>query len=392
MHNIPEDKLPQEFKDESRLDSLFSPFRSRSTNPRDWTSKVSSWKQLIALYCETNRNYSFTLSSLNKLFIRNGRPPSCLIVVVDELIKSGEIQKLDDFLKQRPQTWSGWAADLLVKKPLSWSYNTVKKTLFSDSVSHECVFVHLTVLCQEVENFLLFYPDSYKNKVVDFPNFLKISERSQSEIDNVKLLLHYLAQKQIAAIYELKDGTSLIKIARDSKVTPISEVEVGVYVLEKNEDLFTKHIEQLDDEIANIVRIVKGHLIKGHRQLAKAWLRKKHEVEKRLERKINALQNIQSLLEKIRDVHTDAEVWKSYKHALAAFDKTFKETGMNEDAVEETMIKIGEVTFYYITYIQSADGPGKYLLWLVSLQAFSLGGKNNVKQMCYYSTHLSNHH
>lgn len=348
MLNIPEDKLPSEFKDEARLDSLFSPFRSRTVNPRDWDTKIASWKHLIALYCLNNGVYSFNLAILGTKFMRNGRPPSCLGVVLEELVKSGELQYLEDFLKDSPKGWGSWAADLLVKKPLSWSLSAVKRTLFTSTLSTNRTFVHVEVLRQEAQK-IYALPGKYRNKVINFTDFLNIIDKDLSQADDVKLLIHYLVREQRADVVNLKNNSDLdsflIKLGDKNKFDPISEYDTALYVLEQNEKIFTKHVEDLEDEISQCVKEVKGHLLKGHRQLAKTCLKKKHEIEKgRLTHKANALHNIQVLLEKIKDVHTDSHVWQSYKHALSAFNSTLKETGLSEDALEDTMLKLGEVS------------------------------------------------
>ncbi|XP_971616.2 charged multivesicular body protein 7 [Tribolium castaneum] len=338
MLNIPEDKLPQEFKDEARLDSLFSPVRSATVNPRDWDTKLTSWKHLISLYCVNNGVYSFTLTQLGQKFIRNGRPPSCLALVLEELVKTGDLQYLEDFLKG-PQGWGSWAADLLVKKPLSWSLNTVKRTLFTTRVSSNRTYVHVEVIRQEAQKIA-----ANPNKVLNFGEFLKYVNKDLSQAEDMKLLVHYLVREKKANVYNLKPNTFevesfLIKLGTN----PISEFDIALYVLEQNEKLFTKHVADLEDEISDCVKEVKGHLLKNHRQLAKTCLKKKHEIEKRLTHKVNALHNIQVLIEKLKDVHTDSNVWQSYKHALSAFNATFKETGLSEDAVEDTMLKLGEM-------------------------------------------------
>lgn len=76
---------------------------------------------------------------------------------------------------------------------------------------------------------------------------------------------------------------------------------------------------------------------------AKSALRKKHELEKRVDKKMNALHNIQILLEQIHETHNDAHVWEAYKNALTAFDATFKDNGLSESAIEDTMIKLSDV-------------------------------------------------
>lgn len=60
---------------------------------------------------------------------------------------------------------------------------------------------------------------------------------------------------------------------------------------------------------------------------------------------MNALHNIQILLEQMHETHNDAHVWEAYKKALKAYDTTFKDTGLSESAIEDTMIKLGEVNY-----------------------------------------------
>ncbi|KAJ3666488.1 hypothetical protein Zmor_001929 [Zophobas morio] len=348
MLNIPDDKLPQEFKDEARLDSLYSPFRSRTVNPRDWDTKISSWKHLISLYCVNNQVYSFSLVQLKKLFVRNGRPPSCFDTVLEELVKQGDLQYFEDFTKESPKTWSGWATNLLVTKPLSWSFNTVKKSLFSSHINPDRIYVNIGVVHSEAQKILTTIPGKHRNKVMNFSEFLKLIARNESQGEDVKLLLHYLIQEKKADLKNVqKDGDAeslLVKIGyQDKVITPISETDVSLYVLQQNEIVLTRHVEDLEDEVMYCIKEVKAHLLKGHRLLAKTCLKKKHEIQKRLTHKTNALHNVQVLLERIKDAQTDAEVWQSYKQALSAFNTNIKETGLSEDAIEDTMLKLGEI-------------------------------------------------
>jgi charged multivesicular body protein 7 len=352
MLNIAKDKLPDEFKDEARLDSLFSPFRSHTVNPKDWDAKISSWKYLISLYCSDSDVYSFNLALLSTQFVRNGRPPSCLGVVVEEMVKSGDLQYLEDFLKESPKTWGGWAADLLVKKPLSWSFNTIKSSLFANESNSERTYVHVVVIRREAQKLFSAFPGKHRNKVINFSGFLKLIGKDFSQAENIKLLLHHLVREWKVDVKELKNASSdfesfLVKVGEQNKLVPISEVDITGYTLEQNEKLLVKSVEELEDQVALCLMEVKTHLLKGHRQLAKTCLKRKHEIEKRLTHKANALHNIQVLLERIKDVHTDAGVWRSYKQAISAFNSTIQETGLTEDSVEDTMNKLADMLDVY---------------------------------------------
>ncbi|KAJ8921779.1 hypothetical protein NQ315_008405 [Exocentrus adspersus] len=347
MFGIPAESLPDVLKDETRLNVLFAPLRSRTVNPKDWEYKISCWKNIIRTYCDTNDIYTITLSSLNNAFVRNGRPPSCLREVITEMAKEGDVQIMEVFLKNNPSNWSGWATEILIKRPLSWSYNKLRTTIFSETEKN---YVHLEVINSKCEKLMsLVSSKNYKNKLINLQEVLTLLGKTSVDIDNVKLLLHNLTNQHLVDTVVLNQDqnkqleTVLIKFGDGAKVMPISEIDVGIYTLEKNEKLILKNIEELEEEIQTCVREAKMNLLKNHRQMAKSALRKKHELEKRVEKKANALHNIQILLEQIHETHTDAHVWESYKNALSAFNTTFKDTGLSEDAVEDTMIKLGDV-------------------------------------------------
>ncbi|KAJ8969534.1 hypothetical protein NQ314_001717 [Rhamnusium bicolor] len=349
MFQIPAEKLPDLLKDEQRINVLFAPLRNRSVNPKDWENKISSWKTIIKLYCESNEIYSFTLSSLKNVFIRNGRPPSCLNEVIEEMAKSREIQIIDIFLKKSSDSWSGWATDILIKRPLSWSYNKIKNSIFT-TVNTDQSYVHSEVINSKCDALISSIPDKFKNKLISLHDLLTVLEKCSSQADNIKLLLHNLLNHRKIDITKLNNNknkdeleTLLIKFGDGNKVTPISEIDIGIYTLEKNEKLISRNIESLEDEIQQCINEAKIHLSKNHRQMAKSSLRKKHELEKRVQKKVNALHNIQTLLEQIHETHTDAHVWDAYKNALSAFNTTFKDTGLSEDAIEDTMLKLGDM-------------------------------------------------
>lgn len=77
--------FPDCWNDDSRMTSLFAPFRDRTLNPQGWDSKIAFWSAMIFKWCEKKNRVSFTLDELNKDFIRNGRMPECLPTVLEEL-------------------------------------------------------------------------------------------------------------------------------------------------------------------------------------------------------------------------------------------------------------------------------------------------------------------
>ncbi|VEN53252.1 unnamed protein product [Callosobruchus maculatus] len=344
MFGIPREKLPVFCKDEQRINVLFAPLRSRKVNPKDWETKISHWKIFIRTYCEANKVYSFTLSSLSNVFIRNGRPPSCLKEVLEDMKYNGEIQLIEVFFRKNNSTWSGWATDVLIKRPLLWSYNKLKESVVPSNIEENYVYLEL-VKSQSAE-LLQRIPEKQRNRVISLKQLMNLLGNNDN-VENLKLLIHYLesTQQVSVTINNEKDHLEslLIKFGDGHKTTLISDTDIGIHTLEKNEILLTEQLETLEDEVEQIVNEAKMHINKKHRQMAKNLLRKKHELEKRIQKKSNALINIQTILENLKDTNTNADVLEAYKNAVAAFNTSVNKQGISEDAVEDTMIELGDM-------------------------------------------------
>lgn len=68
---------------------------------------------------------------------------------------------------------------------------------------------------------------------------------------------------------------------------------------------------------------------------------------------MDALYNIQALLSKVQDVDVNSHVLDTYKTALNSLKTTFKETGLSEDKVINTMLELEEVNKY--NYLFTSD-------------------------------------
>lgn len=58
--------------------------------------------------------------------------------------------------------------------------------------------------------------------------------------------------------------------------------------------------------------------------------------------------NVQTLLARVHNASTEAQVLESYKLALSSLRDTFKNAGLSEESVSETMLELGEVSAYKI--------------------------------------------
>ncbi|XP_054261197.1 charged multivesicular body protein 7 isoform X2 [Macrosteles quadrilineatus] len=293
-------------KQEARLNVLYSPFRKKEVNPQDWESKMSYWKCNITNWCIASQICVFSQSKLQTVFVRNGRPASCLTTVLENMIRNNEVIRLEELLsKDQPtlQSWSTWAVNCFIKAPVVWSFSKMKESLISkpdDRCDEE--YVHLTVL--------------------------KVNNKT------------------------------LIKLARDSeRVSLINETDIGMFRLQHNERTLKQMLEQLETERQAADLEARNYLKKGMRQSAKTCLRKRKELEKCIEKRASALENVQVLLTRVKEAESDGKILESYKMGLEALKATFKSAGLSEDSVGDTMDQVREVLEVHEEVQNALSGP-----------------------------------
>lgn len=79
--------IPDCWKDEKRMNSLFAPFRKKEINPVDWESKMKFWHSVIEKWCFEYNKASFSVQIIQKVFKRNGKTAVCIDTAVEELLR-----------------------------------------------------------------------------------------------------------------------------------------------------------------------------------------------------------------------------------------------------------------------------------------------------------------
>ena len=82
------DIYPSEWSDDQVMDVLFSPFReNRYVNPRSWDRKVDFWTDMVRRRCLASKSLVFNARELPVFFERNGKLPSCMSIVLEDLVR-----------------------------------------------------------------------------------------------------------------------------------------------------------------------------------------------------------------------------------------------------------------------------------------------------------------
>lgn len=192
---------PEEWKNNERMNVLFSPFReTRDINPHGWDDKLSFWKDMIREESVYSRSLIINPKTWPDRFKRKDATPVCLGKVIQELHRytnalsrnnfktmikhrqigqhmyminvsvlgmrfslmsyweqmhvfppnvkikrfysEGKVVKVSDLERRYTQGWLSWGMDWLVRKPLSWSWTK----LFGASPVSEGEYVMLDLL------------------------------------------------------------------------------------------------------------------------------------------------------------------------------------------------------------------------------------------------------
>nr|CAD7591681.1 unnamed protein product [Timema genevievae] len=182
-------------------------------------------------------------------------------------------------------------------------------------------------------------------KLVDLQNIFDIVKEKKWRNEDVLVAIHWLRHQGVVSVLEqpdLLENPLLIKVNKKGQ-TGISELDMAVYSLWSNETTLLKHIEQLETERTAALNEARGYLIKGTRNMAKTSLRKKHELERIIEKKVLTLENVRILLNQLNDSDLDAQVLESYKKGTSVLKAVLKDAGLTEESVSSTMLQLEEV-------------------------------------------------
>ncbi|XP_026814013.1 charged multivesicular body protein 7 isoform X3 [Rhopalosiphum maidis] len=253
---------------------------------------------------------------------------------------------------QSNSNWSSWAVNTLVKNPLSWSVGRIKESILPPTPTidekSEYVILHLienqanelfnTISVNEQSQIL--FMDDLQKKLHEMWNV-------DVSMTSTELIVHSLEIRNKVFVERgehLVTNKTLVKIAScDKDVEPISELEKNFFKLKETEKILIGEISNMDFEKESLTKEAKSYIAKNMKPIALTYLRKKKEVEKRIEKQLKSLDNVQALISRIEESKYNAEVLQSYAHGLAALKLSSKETGLTIDNVDETMAELAEV-------------------------------------------------
>ncbi|XP_053687912.1 charged multivesicular body protein 7 [Sabethes cyaneus] len=341
---------PDAWRDDLRMGVYLAEFRVRSVNPENYDSKMKFWKEMIHNYCLHKGSGAVSIVELKRVFRRKGTSPYCLSTVFEDMVREGKLVAGDCFWKTPKESWSGWAVDVLMKRPLQWGFSAMKEKLVGSAQDESLEFICTGVVEEQCNLLDKLLKEQHKHNVLISKNDLHQSINSSGiSSEGLDLILQRMVCQQRVFVEQHPNGEIdkkkvILKFAvPGTKALPITDIERSIYNLEQTERDLLRMIDKIEQEISDALSVVKDNIREGKKQLAKSNLKKKHLLEKNMEKKLNVLENVQTMLSRIHDSQSDQNVIEAYKLGSNALKNAFASSGITLDSVDDTLAEMKEI-------------------------------------------------
>uniref|UniRef100_A0AAQ5YIR9 Charged multivesicular body protein 7 n=1 Tax=Amphiprion ocellaris TaxID=80972 RepID=A0AAQ5YIR9_AMPOC len=318
--------LPAEWDDDERMNFLFSDFKeNRDVNTTDWDSKMDFWTALILKSCRDRGSVCVNLQDLNQTFRRQDRSPLGLPTVLQSMARCGKIQRESEFAANVDCGWLSWGVGLLLVKPLKWTFSTL---LGSSRVPLEESFVVIELVKEKAAELLRAYHSSeFSNcSIVSFQELCSFSSDVCADESTLCMaLLQLQRDKQVTV--SLHEGEKIVKFCQpgQERVSPVSDVDVGIYQLQRSEKLLGERVQKLSLEANKCKEEARVLLREGKKSQALRCLRGRKRVERRADNLFAKVESIREILDRIAQSQTDKMVMQAYQAGVAALRLSLKD-------------------------------------------------------------------
>ncbi|GAA6220836.1 charged multivesicular body protein 7 [Lates japonicus] len=326
MSNSTEMSLPSDWDDDERMNFMFSDFKeNRDVNTTDWDSKMDFWTALIIKSCRDRGTVCVNLQELNKTFKRKEKSPLGLSTVLQSMARCGKIQRESEFAANVDCGWLSWGVGLLLVKPLKWTFSTL---LGSSRVPLEESFVIIELVKEKATELLRVYRSSEfaSRSILSFQELCALSSDVCADESTLCMaLLQLQRDKQVTvSLYEDEKIVKFCQLGQD-RVSPVSDVDIGIYQLQRSEKLLGERVEKLGLEADKCREEAKLLLTEGKKSQALRCLRGRKRVEKRADNLFAKLESIRGILDRIAQSQTDKMVMQAYQAGVSALRLSLKD-------------------------------------------------------------------
>ncbi|XP_055334678.1 charged multivesicular body protein 7-like [Paramacrobiotus metropolitanus] len=334
---VPSNYLPEIWKDETRMNVLFTDFRPREVNPAAYDSKMKFWTDVVNRCVEAENLISFTASDVREKLQRKGRRPQGIAKVLEEMHREKRFVTLDEFFSTAQDSWVSWGFEM-AKKPLWWSAGMVLGYKSVDAEQARFVDVEkIKAIAAEVVDRA--NSGILPSSAVDLPTFRALFGDLLSETAVPLVLKHLQRTKQILVTdLDQPDHATIKFLSPGSSLSPhnkrtaqgISEADRGVITLRKSLQKLESRAVTLQNRIHELDAETRSFLRDGQKAAALRVLRRKKNADKVLGQTDFAINNIGTILFRLENSETDEKVVEAYKAGLSALKKTQQDTSLEQ--------------------------------------------------------------
>ncbi|NXH27073.1 CHMP7 protein, partial [Myiagra hebetior] len=319
---------PEWETDDERMAFLFSAFKqSREVNSTEWDSKMAFWVGLVLARGRRRGAVRTCLRELQNGFERRGGgapgggggPPG-------GRRGRGKLQRESDFMASVDSSWISWGVGVFILKPLKWTLSSVLGD--SKIPEEEEVLIYVELLQEKAEEVYRLYQSSAlsSHPVVALSELRSLCAGLCPDERTFYLLLLQLQKEKRVTILE-QNGEKIVKFARGlhAKVSPMNDVDIGVYQLMQSEQLLSQKVESLSQEAEKCKEDARSACRAGKKQLALRCLKSKRRTERRIEELHSKLDAVQGILDRIYASQTDQMVFNAYQAGVGALKLSMKD-------------------------------------------------------------------
>uniref|UniRef100_A0A8B9IAB1 Charged multivesicular body protein 7 n=1 Tax=Anser brachyrhynchus TaxID=132585 RepID=A0A8B9IAB1_9AVES len=271
--------------------------------------------------------------------------------------KRGKMQRESDFMASVDSSWISWGVGVFILKPLKWTLSSVLGD--SKVPEEEEVLIYVELLQEKAEEVYRLYQNSAlsSHPVVALSELRSLCASVCPDERTFYLLLLQLQKEKRVTILE-QNGEKIVKFARGlhAKVSPMNDVDIGVYQLMQSEQLLSQKVESLSQEAEKCKEDARSACRAGKKQLALRCLKSKRRTERRIEELHSKLDAVQGILDRIYASQTDQMVFNAYQAGVGALKLSMKDVTVEK--AENLVDQIQELCDTQDEVAQTLAGAG----------------------------------
>ncbi|XP_019412091.1 PREDICTED: charged multivesicular body protein 7 [Crocodylus porosus] len=241
-------------------------------------------------------------------------------------LRRGKLQRESDFIASVDSSWISWGVGVFILKPLKWTLSSVLGD--SKVPEEEEILIFVELLQEKAEEMYRLYQNSTlsSHPVVALSELRLLCASMCPDERTFYLLLLQLQKEKRVTVLE-QNGEKIVKFARGlhTKVSPVNDVDIGVYQLMQSEQLLSRKVESLCQEAERCKEEARSACRAGKKQLALRCLKSKRRTERRIEELHSKLDTVQGILDRIYASQTDQMVFNAYQAGVGALKLSMKD-------------------------------------------------------------------